>query len=220
MRRHHTRSLLVAVVLAAVGMFIGVMDPARERELEQPPAAGGGPAPVRGTTGPLRPDSTPLPRITAAEPEAATEDRGSPEWQQFQSEVVALHRACSANPPCDERKLQLEQAGLGFDHWLGYRHPRRAQLLEIVGRSFDDRMALQVRFEGGAITRSEMFAVLREQIGAAFRGFAAILSDEDWQRIFTVRKGENPAALFQITSEKALALDQEDARMANRSPVE
>ena len=148
---------------------------------------------------------TTLPRFTLA----AVERDIPASWEQFQDAVVSAIAACNRKPPCDERKLSLEQAGLGFDYFLGYRHPRRAELLQALGSSYDFRTRLGEQFEAKIIDRSQMFAELRDNIGGVFRRFSEILNDEDWGKMFEFARDENPARLLGLSAEHAMALDRQ-----------
>ncbi len=142
----------------------------------------------------------PAPRDPAAVP--AT-------WDEFQAAIAEAVAFCTAGGACDERQLLLDQSGLGFDHYLGKKHPRRAELLDIVGASYDHRAQLKRQFEAGTLDRTQLFADLTAHVGGVFDRFAQILDDEEWKRMFDIKKGENPSDLFRLTPDHALALDRQ-----------
>ena len=168
------------------------------------------PAATARTSGPVSGGRSALPKLVTevnASVDPTTEKAA--EEERFQRQVSNLVETCQRTPPCDERKLLMDQAAVGFDRWLGLDHPRRPDLIEIIGWSYDERQVLTVQFQGGALGRTQMFEKLSQHFQSMSQKFASILTDEEYLRAFGTAKGVNPAKLLNLTEEKAKALDEE-----------
>jgi hypothetical protein len=213
----------VAVTLGLLGFMLLDEEPAVSRTAQ---AAKAGPALAesddwsRGQAAAREGLASTGPAAAPAEPEAETAaaaeaalgagKQPTDEKQlQFRRDVSALIKACAQNPPCNERKLVQDQAALGFDLKLGADHPKRTELIQVAGWSFDEREVLGKRFSGGELTRSQMFSLLETHFGQMASRYGELLTDEEYQKMFELPKGQNPAPLMNITQQKALALDKE-----------
>jgi hypothetical protein len=210
MKTPDKRKLTVAVVTLVASA--GILALALSVDLPAPTAVGsnGGSAPrTPVVAAPAKPAATAAAAAAPAMAGAAAAGAEPSEQVKMQAEVTALVESCMRKPPCDERKLLMDQAALGFDRWLGKDHPRRADLMEVVGWSYDERQVLSAQFQAGVMNRTQLFERLSVHFGDMSRRFSSLLSREDYRKAFNSDPGVNPANLLGLTPEKARSLDQE-----------
>jgi hypothetical protein len=195
---------LLALFVAGAALVLGHdagQPPRSARPAARVPVSTPALAPLAAASG--APASEPAP----AEVGDAPEDPG---FRRLKKEVLALGRACAEKgAACDERQLLVEQAALGFDYKLGARHPRRAELIAVVGWSYDQRQTLAQPYLEGRATRAELFAQLHAHMGEVSARFAALLDDEEYERMFELPKSVNPAAYMGLDAEDAAAMDRD-----------
>jgi hypothetical protein len=199
----------VALALATVVAVLGARHPG-SGAITTKPVTDRNPRPPRAKA------SLPPPRLTAsalaATPPAEPEDA---RWVGLRDGVVALENRCRDNPPCDGRKLLMEEAGVAIDSTLGPKHPKRAELVEIVGWSYDERGKLGQRFHAGEFDRRRLFELLDVHLREFTGKLGAHLSDAEYEEMFHLARNDNPAQALGITPQKAAQLDAQHGPKAN-----
>lgn len=109
-----------------------------------------------------------------------------------------------------ERELIVEQSSLVIDHTLGPNFPRKKEFLDTVAWSYDARQPLNEKFASGAINRADLFKQLDTHLKELGDKYASIFTDDEYYKMFQMKKGENIGRVLGITPEMAAALDKRD----------
>ena len=143
------------------------------------------------------------------------DDNVSPEYLELVDKIRKLYDDFNLLPSekQDEKKFLLDQFSLVIDYELGPNHPKKKEMLEIIGWSYDERQPLNKKFLNGELTRKEFFKKLDDHLRELGKKYASILTDEEYRAMFNMNKGENLAASIGLTPEIAEALDKQEKQI-------
>jgi hypothetical protein len=120
-----------------------------------------------------------------------------------------IQHASQPDDQKSQKKLILEESSLAIDHTLG-NFPRKKEFLDTVAWSYDVRQPINDRFNSGSISRTELFNQLDSHLKVLGDKYASIFTDDEYYKMFQMKKGESLSQVLGITPEVAEALDKRD----------